>query len=145
MKKILKKIIMTLCALSVCLGVSFGQNAVTADAATTRNRTITISSPRSLGNYDAYLYVNGVSTPIGTSKAGLVGSIKLSKKMPITVNKNAKVYVRIEYKNAGGKVIASNILSIISEQQLKTGFYSINVNVTCPDYYKPQAKATFGL
>ena len=100
---------------------------MTSHAATTKNRKVTVSSPNVAGQYKATLYVNGKPQTIGTTN-DRIGRVKISKSMPITVNKNAQIYVRLDYIGIGKRAIASNIVKV-TEQQLKTGFYTINVTV----------------
>lgn len=127
-KKVFKKLGMFLCALAVCVGFIGGpNNTVTADAATTRTKKVVISSPNSRGTYDAYIVSNGKTQKVGTSKLS-IGNITLSQKVSITVNKKGSFYILLKYKGPGGGTAKTNPISIISEQQLKTGFNSIRAN-----------------
>ena len=130
MKKIFKKVAMTICALALCVSFVGGpSNTIIADAATTKTRTIKISSPQTMGTYKAYLVdaKSGKSVYIGSSKLSF-GNITLNSKVSMYVNKSGSFYVLLKYHGPGNVSKKSKTISI-TEQQLKTGFNSVKVNV----------------
>lgn len=143
MKKLVRKLAMSLCSLALCIVLVGGPtNTIASDAATTRTKNVSVSSPQVRGTYDAYLMdgSTGKSVKVGTSKLSF-WNITLSSKVNVTINKSGKVYVLLKYKSVGGGQAKTNTVNIISEQQLKTGFNTFKVTVNSAG----TAKLTLGL
>lgn len=124
----MKKLVMLLCSLAICVGfIGAPTNSITADAASTRTRKIKVSSPQAMGTYKVYLVTNNKEKYIGESKLSF-GNITFSGKANITVDKRAKVHVRIKY-NGPGKVVKNSGVATMSETQLKYGISNFTVTV----------------